>query len=293
MPGPAMPGPAASEPQVYDTDAASDPAVTRALLHFLADERGLDLRDYRPGALASGARARFAATGTGDPEAYVRLLQQRPDELDRLLEAMLVPYTGFFRDPDVFEALANTVLPELCRTRTGGAFRAWSVGTATGEEAWSLALLLHQTLPEPLRGTFSVLGTDREPGNLATATVGSYPSIAAIPEAFRPGVEARGGRHVLGPALRERVTFAAHDLVGLRLAPPEAVVATFDLVLVRNVLIYFTRRLQEKALNRLEAVLDPGGVLVLGQTETLPLPLQDRFTTYPGTDPRLRIYRYR
>ena len=91
--------------------------------------------------------------------------------------------------------------------------------------------------------------------------------------------------------IRRRVLFAQHDLMGPRLAPAEAILASFQIVSFRNVLIYLNQRLRRKALERLGSVLKPEGVLVLGRVETLSPDLEGRFVPYPGTEPSLRIYR--
>jgi two-component system CheB/CheR fusion protein len=179
---------------------------------------------------------------------------------------------------------------------TAGArpLRVWAVGVATGEEAWSVAMLLAEAAGPGPAGRFEVLASDVDDSSLAVARHGRYPerAVAAIPSPLRARyLEAAGAAWDVAGALRPYVRFAEHDLVGRVLAPREAVVASFALVLVRNVLIYFDRRLQHKALERLAAVLEPGGALVLGDAETLPAAFVGRFAPFPGVDRRLRIYR--
>jgi chemotaxis methyl-accepting protein methylase len=165
------------------------------------------------------------------------------------------------------------------------------VGASTGEEAWSVAMLLAEACPPP--GAFEVLASDLDPAALEVARSGRYAREAAlaVPERLRARfLTPEGGAVRMVPELRERVRFARHDLMGRRLAPPEAVVASFDLVLCRNVLIYFTRRLQEKAFERLAELLRPGNLLVMGLAEWLPGRLAESFAPL---DARLKIYRRR
>jgi chemotaxis methyl-accepting protein methylase len=141
---------------------------------------------------------------------------------------------------------------------------------------------------------FEVLASDIDGSSLEVARHGHYPAeaAAAIPAGLRARFVEHAGRwcRITGE-LRHHVRFAQHDLMGRVLSPREAVVASFALVLVRNVLIYFDRRLQDKALDRLAAVLEPGGALVLGDAESLPPTFADRFSPFPDVDRRLRIYR--
>lgn len=237
------------------------------LLWTLRERCGVDLRDYRADGLDGGLRRRMAETASADVAAYVARLGQDADEAERLLEAVLVQATSFFRDEAVFDALRDVVAPAL--RRGSGPLRAWVIGCATGEEAWSLASVLHDVCGP----AFSVLATDLSAAAVARAREGSYPG-RSIPD-----------------ALRARVTFARHDITGPRLAPSEAIVARFDLVLLRNVLIYFRTSLQERVIHRVAGVLPAGGALVLGPVERVPRSDARRFDPWPGLDEGARVYR--
>jgi two-component system CheB/CheR fusion protein len=254
------------------------------VLTLLASRRGVDFRDYRDEALERGLRGRLAALDCRALADYRRRLEEDPGEVDRLLRSLVVPYTGFFRDPAVFEALRQEVLPPLFAR--GPMVRAFCVGVASGEEAWTMAMLLADAGGDR---PFEVIATDLDDDALEVARRARYrpEALAAIPPSFR-------ARFVEGeeiaPSLRGRARFARHDLMGRVLAPAEAVLASFGLVLARNVLIYFDRRLQRKALDRLAAVLEPGGALVLGDSESLPLDFGGLLEHHPRVAPHLRIY---
>jgi chemotaxis methyl-accepting protein methylase len=277
----------ASEP------SALEPKLLEPILAEVARQRGIDFRDYRQDSVMRGVRARMAERGNADLDDYRRSLEDEA-EVTRLIEAMVVPWSRFFRDPPVFEALAEQVLPTLVRNHLERRpVRAWCVGAATGEEAWTMAMLLAETCDVPGGPSWELMATDIDRRTLAAAEAGVYPTISveSVPERYRRRhLVTDGVRVQLSPALRGRVRFAFHDLLGPTLAPTAAIVAAFDLVLVRNVLIYFDRRLQEKALARLAAVLPPDGILVLGEVETLPEPVASRFVPFPGIDPTLRIF---
>jgi chemotaxis methyl-accepting protein methylase len=284
------PEPSALEPQLLE------PGPLEAILAEVARRRGIDFRDYRRDSLQRGVRARMAEQGTTELDVYRRSLEDE-GEVTRLIEAMVVPWSRFFRDPAVFQALADQVLPALVLNHLERRpVRTWCVGAATGEEAWTMAMLLAEACDLPGGPSWELMATDIDRRTLAAAESGNYPvvSLDSVPERYgKRHLLAEGGRVQVAPALRSRVRFAFHDLLGHTLAPPAAIVAAFDLVLVRNVLIYFDRRLQEKALARLAAVLPAGGALVLGEVETLPEPVASRFAPFPGLDPSLRIYELR
>lgn len=259
------------------------------VLDATARLRGLSFHDYALTATSKGVAARLLATRSPNVDAYLALLTADATEVNALVDALVVPYTGFFRDPVVFTALAQTVIPSLeSKIAKGRPLRAWSMGSSTGEETWSLAMLL------AARGLdFDLLGTDVSDAALSSARNATYlPQLCdAIPEALRQRFVRKAGDLLsIAPELREHVRFAAHDMLGARAAPPEAVIASFDLVLLRNVLIYFDRRLQEKALERVVEALQPHGVLGLGKYETIPASLVGRLRPFEGLDARLRIF---
>lgn len=267
----------------------------RAVLEHVAREHGLDLGDYRPDVLARRVEARLADTRT-DLAQYLALLRRDPAEGRRLADTLLVHVTEPLRDPEVFDALAARVLPALAPGRT---LRAWAIGVATGEEAWSLAATLAAVLGE----RWELLATDRDPACVAAAggaTLDAAALRAAVARLAWPGravvaagFAQDGPRATPTDALRARVRLAVHDLMGLHAAPREAIVASFPLVLCRNVLMYFDARFRDAAGERLHAIVEPAGVLVIGRAESLPSSVEGRFEPFPGLDPRLRIFRRR
>ncbi len=276
-----------------DPGTAGPGGAFHRILSVVADRRGIDFRDYRPETLRSRLEARMRAVGCVDLAAYHARLMAERDEVDRLLESLVLPVTGFFRDGWVFRELAERVLPTL--PAASGILRAWVVGTATGEEAYTVAMLLAEAAARQRGRGFEVLASDLDQRSLEVARKGLY-SDAAV-QAVPPDVrklylrsEGPDGWRVVDP-IRGRVHFAQHDLMGARLAPREAIVAAFDLVFCRNVLLYFDASLRAKAIERLAAVLEPGGALVIGVTEALPEDSTGRFTTYPGVRPGAGVFR--
>lgn len=266
-----------------------------AILDLVAERRGVDFRDYRPPALERGVVDRMARTSCRTGAEYRLRVIKDPEEVGHLLAGLIVPVTGFFRDPAVFEALERTVLPDLARgAQARGLLRAWVAGAATGEEAWSVAMLMAEACRDG--PGFEVIASDIDARSIVAAGAARYPreAVAMVPAPLRERYLAIGGAEAaIVEPLRQRVHFGQHDVMGHQLAPLEAIVASFDLVCFRNVLIYFDLRLQRKALERLLSELEPGGALVLGAVETLPHALESALEPYPGTVPALRIFRRR
>lgn len=263
------------------------------VLELLARAGGPDLRDYARPPLRERAREWASSMGVAEPREWASRLRGDREALRRLGDALLVRATSLFRDPEVFHELGASVVPALAASLAPGLpLRAWSIGCASGEEAWSLGALLAERLP-PGR-PFDVLGTDLDADALETAGSPTFDPAAlqAVPLSLRRAFQLRpDGRIEPAPALRQRVRFAQHDLVGMRLAPHEAVVGWFELVACRNVLLYLEPRLRQKALGRLAAIVRPGGALILGLEEGSVLDLaRAPFVPFPRTDPSLRIY---
>lgn len=260
--------------------ASSLPIIVAAL----RAHSGIDFDAFRRSTLESAISTRAAVLAL-TAEAYALRVQGDARECTALLEACLVGHTSFFRDLDVMRALASRVFPALARASQGSVLRAWVAGAATGEEVWSLAMLLDAASP----GRFDLLATDVSATALAHAARAEY-----TPQTFPPGL-AEGSFEFdvdvmrVRAELRERVHFAEHDLVGPRLLPASAVVASFDVVSCRNVLMWFDERFRQLALDRIAAVLRPGGVLVLGRSESLPSGTT-AFTSAAGVDAALRIF---
>jgi two-component system CheB/CheR fusion protein len=269
--------------------------ASEAILEILARRRGVDFRDYRAATVERGIELRVMTVAAGDAAAYLAHLEEDGSEVDRLIEAVVIPVTSFFRDAEVFAALRQTVVPALF-ARAASAVRAWVAGAATGEEAWSIAMLLAAESERARGRAFQVIASDLERGGLEVARAGIYEAAVAAgvpPELRERFLRAHGPLWRVADDLRGRACFSQHDLLGNTLAPVDAVIASFALVSCRNVLIYFDRRLQEKALAKLLAALEPGGALVLGPVETLPAAAAARLAPFPGTDPALRIFRLR
>ena len=256
------------------------------LLGELRDRSGIDFGSYKQGTVVRRLRNRLAATNSTSIEAYRRLVARDDAEYNRLVSNLLIKVTEFFRDQPVWEYLRERVLPGLIdAARTEGReLRFWSAGCATGEEAYSLAILASEALGGALSSVdVRVFATDADPEAIAFARRGLYPAaaLAHLPERLRSRhFNEEGGVFKVAKPIRELVLFGAHDL-GAR-----SPFARIDLILCRNVLIYFNVAMQRSALETFAFSLHQGGYLVLGPSETVG-PLPDPFVEQDG---RLRVY---
>ena len=260
---------ALATPRVLEPVHVEDPVGFSALLDKIVAERGFRCRSYKERCLVRRINVRLRATGAHTFDQYMRVLDEDPREWDRLLESLTINVTKFFRNWEVWETLAERVVPALW-ARPDEELRVWSAGSASGEEAYSLAALFHrhaERLGEEYRlHRLRVLGTDIDPASLAAAQRGTYAeaAFADTPPALRGRYFDEDTPASVAPELRALVSFESRDLLR-EPAPP----GPWHLIACRNVVIYFDRESQEQLFVRFHDALVPGGALVLGKVETL------------------------
>ncbi len=242
----------------------------------LARERcGLHFPERRCAELERSVRQAFAASTCANLDDYYRLLQDPKDgavEMDRLINALTVSETHFFRDAGQFDALYDQVLPRLIeRRRPLCTLRIWSAGCASGEEPYSIAMMLRDLLPDVDEWAITILGTDVSTEALDRARKAVYGNWAFReerarqwrPRYFRP----QGNRYELIPEVRRMVTFAQFNLAENNYPTYETNTAFMDLILCRNVMMYFTESATIKIVERFYDALTDGGWLVVGHSE--------------------------
>lgn len=255
----------------------------KPILDFLRERRGFDFAGYPPAMLARRIELRLGPAGCADFRAYRNYLEACPEEeLDRLVETLTISVSQFFRNPLDFELLAGRILPALVNEKCAGprpALRVWSAGCARGEEPYSVAILLDDLLRrDDLAFDRYIFATDIDASVLADAANGLYAAAAVenvkhrhLAAYFTP--EGEGFR--LRPDIRRQVTFSRYDMLDrARRVPPDSVFGDFDLVICRNLLIYFNADYQDVIFDKLQGALVPGGYLMLGEAETPPLKYQ-------------------
>jgi len=241
---------------------------------------------YKDKCLRRRLAVRMRACGVKTMADYAGILRGTPEEVERLLLALTINVTQFFRNPEVWDALESAL-----RARASAApLRCWSAGCATGEEAWTIVMLLADLgagRDDDGSARCIVDATDVDPEVLARARAGVYPVRnfgVPIPDRTRRHVVPAGPEQVgIRPELRNRVRFFRHDL-GVD-SPPDP---PYDLVVCRNVVIYFGRDIQEALYQKFVDALAPGGLLLLGKVEGLVGPASRRMIP---VDARSRLYR--
>jgi len=252
----------------------------------IARARGFACDAYKQSCLRRRLAVRMRARGVHTFDDYARVLREDEGEYERLLDALTINVTKFYRNPETWDALARDHLPELW-ARRDGAVHAWSAGCASGEEPYTMAILLLELARTSGVGAGGarVDATDVDRTILARAEAGRFraPAFDEMPAALTERYFEGGGERSVVPAVRALVQFHLHDL--LRAPPPGP---PYDLIVCRNVVIYFDRPTQERLFLRFVDALRPGGALVLGKVETLMGEARSRLRL---VDIRERIYR--
>lgn len=245
---------------------------------------GIDFGFYKPTTITRRIERRMQMLEIEDIGQYSQRVLEDDKELDALYHDLLIGVTHFFRDPEAYRALEGDVLDRLVEESPELDVRAWVCGCATGEEAYSLAMILNEALERAGSSKhLKVFATDVHGGSLEFASAGVYPAkaIADVPPAIlaKYFVEQDGSYRVAN-SLRQQVVFSSHNVLN---DPP---FTRIDLVSCRNLLIYFEAQAQKMALSMLHFALRRGGVLFLGSSETLG-PMENVFQPI---DPKHRLW---
>jgi len=266
-------------------DARADTIET--VIGLLRQKTRHDFSLYKPSTLNRRIERRMAIHGLAALAEYVHFLRRNPQEIDLLFKELLIGVTSFFRDAAVWHYMLETALPALLASRGGETkFRAWVAGCSTGEEAYTLAIAFTEAikrLPEHSGCSLQIFASDLSTDAIVTARAGRYPatiSASMQPEYVARYFTAQGAALVVGKPIRDMVLFAQHDVV---LDPP---FTRLDILSCRNLLIYFDATLQRRLLPLFHYSLRPGGLLLLGSSETV-----GSFSKlFEPLDSKLRLY---
>ena len=251
----------------------------KRLLH---ERVGLDFNGYRDEYLKRRFAIRLRATGTETYRKYVRYLQKNPAEFSLVIDNLVINYTSFFRDKDVYTYLEKTVLPSLFQSKS---VRIWSAGCATGEEPYSLAILVHELLGKKLSACqVTIFASDLDEDALAKAETGEYgrKQLNGMDDSLvAKYFDVKGDLYRVKDFVKQLVRFEKRDLMKPSLRKG------FDLILCRNVMIFFSRESQRQIHMHFYSALREGGFLVIGKAEVLSGEPSEKFSC---VDVNSRVY---
>ena len=270
-------------------------AALHEIMKLLRQSTGHDFRYYKRATVLRRIERRLQIHGLPDVIAYQRYIEQHPEETAGLLQDMLISVTNFFRDRSSFEALERDIIPAIFENAAPGEqIRCWSVACATGEEAYSIAMLLaDQNALTSKTHAIQVFASDIDERAVNFARHGLYPeSIAAdiAPARLRQYFTRDGQQYRVNDKIRQTILFSLHNILR---DPP---FSRLHLVSCRNLLIYLERDIQKKVLEVLHYALQPGGYLFLGSAETaeiaggLFIPIDKKHRIYRATQVRTTSY---
>jgi chemotaxis protein methyltransferase CheR len=259
------------------------------LLAKVAAERGLDLTQYRGAYVERRIAARLRVLNLHTYRQYAKLLDSCPEEYAKLLDALTINVTDFFRDPPVYQLFRTQIVPEIIERKTRSRhrmIRIWSAGCATGEEPYSLAMSFLSALgPDAPGFMLTVVATDLDPNAIATASKAEYDiaKLKHIPKVDQMRFcDVDGDRFRIKPEVTKHVKFRRLNLF------TDEPIHVVDVIFCRNVFIYFTREQQAKVLTAFAGSLTHGGYMVLGRSEKMAAGVADSFELISGRD---RTYR--
>jgi chemotaxis protein methyltransferase CheR len=263
------------------------------ICRHLLKARGLDISGYSRSFIGRAVRKRVGRSGCKDALEYVSLLRRNEDEVTEFIGALSINVTDFFRDSGAFEALTRQVIGPLVAQKLEqgwSSLRIWSAGCATGQETYTIAICVREELRRAEQEgdlVVRIQGTDLSRRALATAAEGVYTEsqVRGVPSHILHEHFNRHDRgHEIAPHIRRMVKFSQGNLLD------SSNLKSFDLIVCRNVVIYFSRPMHDVLIKNFHSSLRPGGFLMLGRTETL---MGYARTLFEVVDPENRIFRRR
>lgn len=272
-----------------DTKISENETDFKMVMNKIYKKTGIDCKQYKDNYLKRRINVRIRALNAKSYRNYIKILDSNPNEYDLLLDKLTINVTQFFRDKTTFDAVRNTVLPALISNKKKGdrkLMRIWSAGCASGEEPYSIAMLLHEALGSDINNfMISIYATDIDDVVMAKAKKGVYEAAAL------KGVEKKiinkyftyddDGRYHVTSKVKRLVRFKHLDLISGKNF------SHIDMIFCRNVVIYFSKDLQKQLYNKFYDAANRGGYFVMGKTETLVGDARDKFRSVNSIE---RIY---
>jgi chemotaxis protein methyltransferase CheR len=248
-------------------------AELASVIRLVYEKSGITLHDGKRALVTARLQKRLRALGVQTYSEYLKYLRQDSSggELVLLLDAISTNHTSFFRESQHFDLLRTRIVPEWLAARRAGPLEIWSAACSSGEEPYTLAVVLHECLPEAERSSFRVLASDLSTKVLATATAGVYrlERLQDVPKEtlrrhFERGLDQQEGLARVKAELRRQVEFRQLNLLEIA-----DLGKRFPVIFCRNVMIYFDRDVQQRVVAMLERHLVPGGYLFISHSESL------------------------
>lgn len=250
------------------------------LISKIQTERGFDFTGFRRAYVARRVDTRLIGTAAETLRDYMRKLDSDPGEYPKLLDALTVNVSEFFRDKTVWRYLQDTIIPEIVQEKLARRFnsvRVWSAGCSTGQEPYSVAMLILEELEKQRADLeLSITATDIDRQVLAVGKAGRYPMerLPQIPPRLRHRyVSVEGEEFEMAPRLKAVVKFRSLDIFA------DNPISAVDLIICRNVMIYFDRKKQTDVYSKFVKALRKGGFLVIGRSEKMATDIVGRLTT--------------
>ncbi len=248
-----------------------DPEIFEQVKHFIKSQYSIDINRYKEKQMLRRLNAWLRRSSLTSWPDYFQLVQSDPEEEQRFRDYLTINVTSFFRDPDRWETLEKDVMPLLLlRLKNGSAgpdqgLKIWSAGCSIGAEPYTLAVLMDRVSPHRKH---EILATDFDRGALKTARAGGPYSVDDVknisPVDLKKYFQQNGKHYFVKEKLRNTIRFQEQDLLSDRFE------TSFDLIVCRNVVIYFTRPIKEELYTKFHRALDEEGILFLGGTEIIP-----------------------
>jgi chemotaxis protein methyltransferase CheR len=260
--------------------------IINQILHYLLEQRGLDFTGNRASMLKRRIAKRLFTTKTKNFSEYFEYLIHHPKELDSLLNILTINVSSFFRDPLMWDNFDKHILAEILNeNQSRETIRIWSAGCASGEEPYTIAILLKELFELEKRNYKSyIFATDIDNETIIKAKTASYKfeSIKNIKLGFvQKYFKISEDEYKLIPSIKSMVEFSFFDLLDKnKFAPSESIYANFDVIFCRNVLIYFNIKYQNLIYEKLYRSLKKGGYLILGEAETISNNYKPKFYKY-------------
>ena len=249
-------------------DQPGDSGDLDALLQQIYSRRGYDFREYKRASLQRRIQKRLYENHLSTYQEYMKLLGREPDEYAKLFDTLLINVSEFFRDPEAWEFIDDTVLPDiLSRKLKGDSIRIWSAGCSTGEEAYSVAILIAEKLGDRIDDyNVRIYATDIDDGALVEARKGIYAEnkVKNVPKGYLEKYF-KDVDHAcqIRRNVRQMIAFGRQDLIS------DAPISHLDLIICRNVLIYFNTELQSRVVTKFNYALNSDGYVFFGKSESM------------------------